>query len=96
MSATTTTLAEIRASAGPTPVIVFSKPACSQCNGTYQSLEKKGIRYVVVDVTADEEAFAHVVALGYSQMPVVETPTDHWSGHRIDKLISLKAQLTAA
>lgn len=98
MSATDTTPADFQALAeklGNPPVIVFSKPSCVQCQATYRSLDSKGIAYEVVDVTADEEALAHVVGLGYAQMPVVETSTDHWSGHRIDKIIGLKASLAA-
>lgn len=99
MSATDTTPTDfhtLAAKVGNPPVIVFSKPACHQCKGTYASLEKKGIRYEIIDVTEDEEALAHVLALGYAQMPVVETATDHWSGLRPDKLMTLTAALAAA
>ena len=75
----------------PLHVTVYSKPACVQCNATYRDLTKKGIAYDVVDVTEDEAALAHVLALGYQQVPVVETPTDHWSGFRPDKIKELAA-----
>lgn len=74
-------------------VTVYSSPTCTQCRATYTSLEKKGIAYRVVDVTEDEQAMAHILALGYKQVPVVETPTDHWAGLRPDKLMHLKATL---
>lgn len=65
--------------------IVYSKPSCVQCNATCRALTKEGIEYRVVDVTKDEAALAHVLALGYQQVPVVETPTgEHWSGFRPD------------
>ncbi|MEX5295760.1 glutaredoxin-like protein NrdH [Kocuria sp. CPCC 205268] len=76
-------------------VTVYSKPSCVQCNATYRALTKKGIEYNVVDVTEDEAALAHVLALGYQQVPVVETATEHWSGYRPDKITSLAVLLTA-
>ncbi|MFI7481431.1 glutaredoxin-like protein NrdH [Kocuria sp. M1R5S2] len=76
-------------------VTVYSKPSCVQCNATYRALGKKGIDYDVVDVTEDEAALAHVVGLGYQQVPVVETSTEHWSGYRPDKIASLAVLLSA-
>ena len=76
-------------------VTVYSKPSCVQCNATYRALSKKGIDYHVVDVSEDENALAHVLALGYQQVPVVETATDHWSGYRPDKISSLAVLLSA-
>lgn len=83
----------------PTPVTVYSKDACVQCNATYRSLTKKGIEYRVVDVTADEAALAHILALGYQQVPVVEHSFElegldpHWSGFRPDLITKMAAQL---
>lgn len=73
--------------ATPKPrVTVYSKPSCVQCNATYRALNKKGVEYDVVDVSEDEKALAHILALGYQQVPVVETPTEHWSGYRPDNI----------
>lgn len=72
------------------PVTVYSKPSCVQCNATYKALDKKGVDYQVVNVAEDATAYQHVVDLGYQQVPVVETPTDHWSGYRPDKISSLR------
>ena len=33
-------------------VTVYSKPACVQCNATYKALDKQGIAYETVDITA--------------------------------------------
>ncbi|MBD2761294.1 glutaredoxin-like protein NrdH [Kocuria sp. cx-455] len=76
-------------------VTVYSKPSCVQCNATYRALTKKGIDYTVVDVTEDQDAYQHVVSLGYQQVPVVETAQDHWSGYRPDKINSLAVLLSA-
>ncbi|GAA2117005.1 glutaredoxin-like protein NrdH [Kocuria atrinae] len=76
-------------------VTVYSKPSCVQCNATYRALTKKGIDYTVVDVTEDQDAYQHVVSLGYQQVPVVETSQEHWSGYRPDKISSLAVLLSA-
>lgn len=75
-------------------VTVYTKPACVQCNATYRALDKKGIIYNSVDISQDEEALERLRALGYQQAPVVETPTDNWSGFRPDKIEELAQQLS--
>lgn len=67
-------------------ITVYSKPDCAQCNMTYRLLDRKGLEYTVVDLTQDEEALKHVVALGYRSAPVVETDTTHWVGFRPDQI----------
>lgn len=65
-------------------VTVYSKPACVQCNATYRALKKADVEYTVIDVTEDQDAYNHVVAMGYQQVPVVVAGQDHWSGFRPD------------
>lgn len=70
-------------------ITVYTKPSCVQCNATFRALGDRGIPYNVVDLSIDEEAMATVKELGYLQAPVVVTPTEHWSGFRIDKISAL-------
>lgn len=70
-------------------VTVYTKPKCVQCNATYRALDKKGIEYLTVDITQDENALAELKALGYQQAPVVTAPTGNWSGFRVDKIDEL-------
>ena len=73
-----------------TPLVtVYSKPSCVQCDATYRALDKKGVGYAVIDVTEDQAAYDHVLALGAQQVPVVETETDYWTGYRPDKISAL-------
>ncbi|MGP9503999.1 glutaredoxin-like protein NrdH [Specibacter sp. AOP5-B1-6] len=74
-----------------TAVTVYSKPACVQCNATYRALERRGISYVIVDVTQVPAALEYITAeLGYSQAPVVvASDENHWSGFRPDKILEL-------
>jgi glutaredoxin-like protein NrdH len=74
-------------------ITVYSKPACVQCTATYRALDKKGIEYNVLDVSADENALLAVKELGYMQAPVVVTDDDHWSGFRPDRIEELAAKL---
>ena len=67
-------------------ITVYSKPACVQCNATTRALERKGLDYEVVDVSVDNEAYDHVVGMGYRQVPVVVAGEQHWSGFRPDMI----------
>jgi glutaredoxin-like protein NrdH len=76
-------------------ITVYSKPSCVQCDATYRALNKQGLEYDVVDITADAEALESVKALGYQQAPVVFADGDHWSGFRPDKIKALAAAKTS-
>jgi len=73
------------------PVTVYSKPACVQCDATYRALDKHGIAYDVVDLTQDPTALELVRSLGYLQAPVVIAGDTHWSGFRPDQIATLAA-----
>ena len=73
------------------PVTVYSKPACVQCDATYRALDKHGIAYDVVDLTQDHTALELVRSLGYLQAPVVIAGDTHWSGFRPDQITALTA-----
>jgi len=73
-------------------VTVYSKPACVQCDATYRALDKKGIAYTVVDISADALALERVRALGHPQAPVVVAGDVSWSGFRPDQVNALANQ----
>ncbi len=72
-------------------VILYTKPACPQCSATKRALEKLGVKYSLIDVTKDDDAYALVAGLGYRQAPVVVAGEMHWSGFRPDMISSLAA-----
>lgn len=74
-------------------ITVYTKPACVQCHATYKALDKQGLTYQVVDISADDQARDFVMSLGYQQAPVVVAGDTHWSGFRPDRV---KALATAA
>jgi glutaredoxin len=47
------------------PITVYTKPACVQCNATFRALDKAGISYEKIDVTQNAEAREYVMSLGY-------------------------------
>ncbi len=83
-------------------ITVYSQPACVQCNATYRWLDRHGLAYEVIDVTADAAAFAAVKALGYLRAPVVivrdadGTVAAHWSGFDPDRIDDLAARALVA
>ena len=72
-----------------TPVTVYSKPSCVQCNATYRALDKAGITYRTVDISAGYKGLTYVESLGYEQAPVVVAGVDHWSGFRPDRIANI-------
>jgi glutaredoxin-like protein NrdH len=72
-------------------VIVYTLPACVQCDSTKRVLTRSEIPYEEVDLSQDVEAMAYVRELGYSAAPIVVSGEDHWSGFRMDKLSTLTA-----
>ncbi|MFZ2510996.1 MAG: glutaredoxin-like protein NrdH [Gordonia sp. (in: high G+C Gram-positive bacteria)] len=72
-------------------VTVYTKPACVQCNATYKALDKAGIEYAVIDVSADEDAREYIMGLGYLQAPVVVLDDGtHWSGFRPERIKQIR------
>jgi glutaredoxin-like protein NrdH len=76
--------------------VVYSKPKCPQCVATYRAMDRKGIEYDVVDLTASPDAVAMIRELGYQQAPVVVAGSEHWAGFRPDKVAALADALVAA
>ena len=76
-------------------ITVYSTPSCVKCKATYRALDRKGLAYEVVDVTADAQALETVRSLGYVQAPVVIAGDEHWSGFRPDRIDALAARAAA-
>lgn len=70
-------------------IIVYTKPACVQCDATKRSLDKLNLPYSTVDVTVDMEAFEMLVNKGFKAMPVVNAGNEWWSGFNPDKINGL-------
>jgi glutaredoxin-like protein NrdH len=72
-------------------VIVYTLPACVQCDSTKRFLKTKFVEFEEIDMSQNQEALDKVKDWGYTQAPVVHSGTEHWSGFRFDKLATLAA-----
>ena len=70
-------------------VVVYTLPACVQCESTKKLLKKNDIAFETVDLSQDETAMTMGKELGYSAAPVVVAGDKHWSGFRPDMISSL-------
>lgn len=76
-------------------IVVYTKPACPQCDCTKRHLTKIGAAFTAVDITENDKAREAVFALGYSSAPVVVAGDVHFSGYRPDSLNRLTALVSA-
>ena len=74
-------------------ITVYSKPNCVQCTATYRALDKHGVAYSTVDISADPEALDYVRSLGHAQAPVVVAGDMNWAGFRPDLIKQAVSQL---
>lgn len=71
---------------------VYTKPDCVQCDMTKRLLDREGLAYETIDVTADDQAMAYVRELGYTSVPVVVAGDQHWAGFKVERVKGLKAK----
>lgn len=81
-------------------IVVYSKPACTQCDSTYRHLDRKKIEYTVIDISEDKDAFDYVMSSGALSAPMVEVTLDSgekfsWAGYSYDDIESLAERLAA-
>lgn len=68
-------------------ITVYTRPGCSHCQHTKQLLDDLSLGYDEVDVSEDHDALVKVRDVwGFTQVPVVETEEDVWSGHRPERI----------
>jgi glutaredoxin-like protein NrdH len=70
-------------------VVVYTKPACVQCDATKRLMDKLKIKYSTVDISEDEDALNKILGMGYMAAPVVIADGDSWSGFNPDKVKAL-------
>lgn len=69
--------------------VVYTKPACVQCEQTKRMLDKNGTEYTTIDITQDQEAYDMIVKMGFMSAPVVISGDQSWAGFQPDKINSL-------
>lgn len=76
------------------PVTVWSKPMCVQCNAVKRWLDREGIDYEAKDLLDDLEKLTEFQDQGFLQAPIVESRVrETFSGFRPDALEGIRAAL---
>ena len=70
-------------------ITVYSKNNCVQCKMTKRFLDSNNITYQEINLDEQPEYIEHVKGLGFNAAPVIETPTEVFSGFQPGKLKQL-------
>lgn len=70
--------------------VVYTQPGCAPCTATVRAMDRRGLSYVEVDLTARPGEISRLRALGHTRTPIVITADgDTWAGFRPDKIAAL-------
>lgn len=67
-------------------VTVYSKNNCVQCKMTKRFLDSNNIAYQEINLDEQPEFIEQVKELGFSAAPIIQTPTEVFSGFQPAKL----------
>ena len=70
-------------------ITVYSNPNCVQCEQTKRYLNLNGLEFESKMIQDSPDIMPLIEEKGYKSAPVVVTPTESWSGFRLEKLASL-------
>ena len=70
-------------------VTLYTQPQCPTCETVKRALDVRNIAYELKDISKDEDAYKHVLELGYKGVPVLEKGTDHWMGYQPSQIAKL-------
>ena len=70
-------------------VTVYSKNNCVQCKMTKRFLDSNNVAYREINLDEQPEYIEQVKELGFSAAPVIQTPTEVFSGFQPGKLKQL-------
>jgi len=72
-------------------ITLYSQPGCGTCIATKRAFNANKYTFTEIDISKDHDAYEYVTKkLGYSQLPVIETDSDNWSGLDLDKINNIK------
>lgn len=67
-------------------VTIYSKNNCVQCKMTKRFLDTNHVEYREINLDEQPEYIDHVKSLGFNAAPIVQTPTEAFSGFQPGKL----------
>ena len=79
-------------------ITVNGTHACVQCAATTRFLDKRDVPYEFIDLDENQAKLAALRADGFQQIPVIETPSERFTGfnpNRLEKAIAEVRAVTA-
>jgi glutaredoxin-like protein NrdH len=76
-------------------ITIYSLPNCVQCDMTKKLFTREGVEFETIDLSTDSQAAEFVRELGYQAAPVVTVDDRHWSGFKVDKIMTAVGQYHA-
>lgn len=70
------------------PTVIYTSPHCDKCTKTVGEYERRHWPVRTIDVEQTPGALHALTAMGFTQLPVVITDEDEWSGYRLDKILA--------
>lgn len=67
-------------------ITLYGQPGCGPCHGVRRKLEKAKVPYEYVDLSENQKQQARLQTAGYQQTPIIETPTERFSGNDPEKI----------
>lgn len=67
-------------------ITLYGQPSCGPCFAVRRKLDKANVPYEYVDLAENQQQHARLQAAGYQQTPIIETPTERFSGNDPDKI----------
>ncbi|MEO9249118.1 glutaredoxin family protein [Citricoccus nitrophenolicus] len=77
-------------------LIVSGTESCVQCNAAKRLLDKENAPYEFIDLEKNPAKLAELRAAGFRQMPVIETPTERFTGFDPDRVKRAAAEIRSA
>lgn len=69
---------------------------CVQCKPATRLLDKENVPYTFIDLEKNPAKLAQLRAAGFQQIPVIETPTERFTGFDPDRIRKAAAEVRAA
>ena len=77
-------------------ITVNGTKACVQCQAATRLLDKRDAPYEFIDLDENRAKLAALRADGFRQIPVIETPTERFTGFDPDRIEKAVAEAHAA
>ncbi|WP_170144630.1 glutaredoxin family protein [Citricoccus muralis] len=77
-------------------ITVNGTHACVQCAAATRFLDKRDVPYEFIDLDENQAKLAALRADGFQQIPIIETPSERFTGFNPNRLEKAVAEIRAA